>query len=319
MDAPVTLVKSALASVVHVQTAVPHDHPSAGLLGEERMGSGCVVDRDGLILTVNYVVMGGSEILVSLQDDREVPAKLVAQDFETGLALLQVRGVRLPPLPVGTFANLTRGQPVFVLAASGAEERRVSGGCITYLGEFDAYWEYWLETGIMASAFNLGFGGGALLDLQGQLLGVVSLSLNELCHHSFTIPVDYYTRHRKELIRYGRVTSRPRRGWIGFFPHPGEDGIVVAGVIPGGPGERAGLREGDLILAVNQREVLSRKELYHALWEHKPGERVQFELVRGDEAKCVEVVCGDRSEFYAQRKRDRPESRGGEREPGTNE
>jgi len=318
MDALVTIVQSALPSVVHIHTVAPAEHPSSRLLGEERMGSGCVIDRDGLILTVNYVVMGGDEIRVTTQDGREAPGKLIAQDFETGLALLRVKGMRLRPFSIGAFSTLARGAPVFVLAASGPEERRVAGGCITYLGEFDAYWEYWIEQGIMTSAFNPGFGGGALLDLQGQLLGVVSLSLNELCHHSFTIPVDYFTEHRKELLRHGRVASRPRRAWIGFFPHPGEDGLV-AGLIPGGPGERAGLQEEDVILAVDHREVQSRKELYLALWEHEPGERVLFDLVRGNEAKSVEVVCGDRAAFYGQRKSGRRGLREGEDEPRVDE
>ncbi len=316
MDAPISIVRPLLPRVVHIQVVVPPGHPSARLLGEERMGSGCVVDREGLILTVNYVVMGGSEIRVTLQDDRELPAEIVAQDFETGLALLQVKGIRLSPFRPGTFATLARGEPVFVLAASASEERRVAGGCITYLGEFDAYWEYWIEHGIMASAFNPGFGGGALLNLQGQLLGVVSLSLNEPCHHSFAIPVDYFTRHRKELLRYGRVASRPPRGWIGFFPHPGEDGLVVAGVIPGGPGEHGGLEEGDLILAVDHREVTSRKELFLALWEHRPGEPVIFDLVRGEDARSVEIICGDRAAFYAQPKSGRREFLG-EHEAGS--
>ena len=308
MDAPVGLVHAALQSLVHIHVVVPPEHPSVGLLGEERMGSGCVVDRDGLILTANYVIIGGDEILVTLPGGREIPAEIVAQDFEIGLALLRVKGVRLTPFSLGIFATLTLGEPVFVLAASGPEERRVAGGCVTYLGEFDAYWEYWIEHGIMASAFNPGLGGGGLLNLQGQLLGVVSLSLNELCHHSFAIPADYFMEHREELLRYGRVASRPRRGWIGFFPHPGEDGLVVAGVIPGGPGERAGLQEGDLILAVDHREVSTRKELYLALWEHEPGERVFFDLVRGEDARAVEVVCGDRGAFYARGKSERPES-----------
>ena len=113
MDAPVGLVKSVLPSIVHIHTVVPSEHPSVRLLGEERLGSGCVVDRDGLILTVNYVVMGGEEILVTLQGGREIPAEIVAQDFEIGVALLRVKGTRLRPFPNGTFATLTRGAPVF--------------------------------------------------------------------------------------------------------------------------------------------------------------------------------------------------------------
>jgi len=166
------------------------------------------------------------------------------------------------------------------------------------LGGFDAYWEYLIDRGIVSSAANPGFGGGPLFDMRGSVTGIVSLNLNELGRQSFAIPVEYFTRYRAELVRFGRVVSRPRRAWIGLFPQPVEDGLVVAGLVPRGPGERGGLREGDLILRVDQEEVGSRRALYEALWRHRPGERVVFEVMREHRVQRLEVIGEDRAVFY---------------------
>ena len=127
MDASVELVKRLLPSVVHIHTEVPAAHPSARVLGDERMGTGVIVDPSGLILTVNYVVMGGETIQVSFSKGRSQRAELVAQDFELGLALLKVKRTNLPAVPVAVSDDLDRGAAVFALASTGPRERRVSG------------------------------------------------------------------------------------------------------------------------------------------------------------------------------------------------
>src|SRR6266481_3881406 len=235
MDASVELVKHLLASVVHIHTEVPSSHPSTRILGDERMGTGTVVDPAGLILTVNYVVMGGETIQVTFGKGRAMRAELVAQDFEIGLALLRVKRQSLPAVPIADSQSIGRGTPVFALGSTGPRERRVAGGHVTYLGEFEAYWEYLLDRGIVSSAANPGHGGGGLFDLSGRLLGVLYLNLNEIARSSLAIPVDTYQVHEAELVRYGRVVSRPRRAWLGVFAHALEEGVMVAGVVPGGP------------------------------------------------------------------------------------
>src|SRR5882672_3223732 len=97
MDAPVPLVKYLLETVVNLHTTVPRDHPSAAVLGEERMGSGVVVDEAGLILTVNYVVMGASTVQVSFLKGRRQKGEVIALDYETGLALVRVKRQGLRP------------------------------------------------------------------------------------------------------------------------------------------------------------------------------------------------------------------------------
>jgi S1-C subfamily serine protease len=307
VDAPVGLVQALLPVTAHLVARVPATHPSARILGTERMGSAVVVDPGGLILTVNYVVMGARRIRVTLTTGRRLDARLVAQDFESGLAVLRVASAGLTAATLGSSEQVRLGTPVFAIGAQGPTERRVASGLVTDLGEFDAYWEYLLDRGIVSSAANPGFGGGPLFDLSGAVVGVVSLNLEGIGRESLAIPVEHFTRHRRELLAHGRVTSRPPRAWIGVFPHPVEEGLVVAGLVPGGPGEAAGLREGDVIVRVDQEEVSSRRTLYAALWRHGPGERVVLDVMREDRVQRLEVLAQDRSEFYG------PERRG----PGT--
>jgi S1-C subfamily serine protease len=301
MDAPVPLVKHLLESVVNLHTTVPRDHPSAAILGEERMGSGVVVDESGLILTVNYVVMGAQTTQVSFLKGRRQRAEIVAQDFETGLAIVRIKRQGLRPIPLAPPEAVDRGVPVVAVASTGTQERRAAGGHITYLGEFEAYWEYLLDRGVVTSAANPGHGGGGLFDLSGRLIGILYLSLNEIARAALAIPVDAYQAHEEELVRYGRVVSRPRRAWLGVFAHALEEGVVVAGVVPGGPGEKGGLREGDLIVSFNAEEVATRRDLYMRLWRHEPGERLSIEVMRENKVTRVEITGGDRAEFFRHR------------------
>ena len=301
MDAPVPLVKRLLESVVNLHATVPRDHPSAAILGDERMGSGVIVDESGLILTVTYVVMGAQTVQVSFLKGRRAKGEVIAQDFETGLALVRIKRQGLRPAVLATTESLERGAAVVAVGSTATQERRAGGGHVTYLGEFEAYWEYLLDRGIVSSAANPGYGGGGLFDLGGRLLGILYLNLNEIARSSLAIPVDAYQAHQTELVRYGRVVSRPRRAWLGVFAHALEEGVVVAGVVPGGPGERAGLREGDVIVSFDAEEVGSRRDLYMRLWRHEPGERLHVEVMRDNKMCRFEVTGGDRAEFFKQR------------------
>ena len=300
MDVSVEFARHLLGAVVNLHALVPKAHPSSRILGSERMGSGVVVDPSGLVLTVNYVVMGAHTVDVGFLKGRRVKAEVVAQDFEVGLALVRVKRQGLAAVPLACATDLNCGDPVVAVASTGPQERRIGGGLVTYLGEFEAYWEYLLDRGIVSSAPNPGFGGGGLFSMTGALLGVVSLNLNEIVRCSLAIPADHYREHASELLRYGRVVSRPKRAWLGVFAHAVEEGVVVAGIVPEGPGDRGGLQEGDVIVSLNAEEVPSRKELYLSLWRHGPGERLTLEVMRDKRLRRLEVTTGDRAEFFKQ-------------------
>jgi len=300
MDAPVEFVKSLLPSIVNIHTTVPRAHPSARILGEERMGSGVVVDASGLLLTVNYVVMGASTIEVAPLKGRRTRGEVVAQDFEIGLALVRTKRQGFTPATLGTPRAPERGDPVVAIASTGVQEVRVGGGLVTYLGEFEAYWEYLLERGIVSSAPNPGFGGGGLFTLGGRLIGVLQLNLNEIARSSLAIPIDLYREHAEELLRHGRVVSRPKRAWLGVYAHALEDGVIIAGLVAGGPADKGGLREGDMIVSLDAEEVSSRRELYMSLWKHQPGEKLTFEVMRDNAVRRLEITGGDRADFFKQ-------------------
>ncbi|HEX2438202.1 MAG TPA: S1C family serine protease [Methylomirabilota bacterium] len=298
MDASPEFVKELLPSVVNIHTTVPRGHPSARVLGEERMGSGLIVDSGGLILTVNYTVMGASVVDVAPLKGRRMRAEVVAIDFEVGLALLRVKRQGLPAATLAAGPGPERGEAVIAIASPGVQEVRVSGGIVTYLGEFEAYWEYLLERGIVSTAPNPGNGGGGLFTMNGRAVGVLYLNLNEVARASLAIPVDCYRDTAEELLRYGRVVSRPRRAWLGVFATPLDDGVVIAGVVPGGPGEKGGLREGDMVVSLNAQGVSTRRELYSNLWRHEPGERLTIEVMRDNALRRLEITGGDRADFF---------------------
>ena len=300
MDASVELVKRLLPSVAHIHTEIPASHPSTVILGDERMGTGTIIDPAGLILTVNYVVMGGRSIEVMLERGRIQKAEIIAQDFDVGLALLRVKRQGLPAARLASSETLALGTPVFATAAMAPRERRVAGGLVTQLGEFEAHWEYMLERGVISTAPNPGFGGGPLFTLAGTMVGVVSLNLNEITRSSLAIPIECFASYRDELLRHGRVVSRPQRAWLGVFAHPLDEGVVVAGLVPNGPGARSGVQEGDVIVGLDSREVPTRKDLYLTLWRHSPGEKISIEVLRDNELRVVNVVGGDRAAFYKQ-------------------
>lgn len=297
MDAAVGLVQRLLPVTAHVAARVPAAHPSARILGTERKGSAVVVEPQGLLLTVNYVVMGANVVDVAPLKGRRMRAEVVAQDFEVGLAVLRVKRQGLATATLAT-EPAARGDAVVAVASSGVHEVRVSGGIVTYLGDFEEYWEYLLDHGIVSSAPNPGFGGGGLFSMSGRAIGVVYLNLNEVARSSLAIPVDCYREHAAELLRYGRVVSRPRRAWLGVFAHALDDGVIIAGIVPGGPGDKGGLREGDMIVSLNAQEVATRRELYTSLWRHEPGERLTFEIMRDNAVRRLEVTGGDRAEFF---------------------
>jgi S1-C subfamily serine protease len=297
LNGHIGLIHAVLPATVDLRVTIPESHPSARNLGTERMGSGTIVDPDGYILTVHYVTFGADSITVTLADGEQIPGELAAQDFETGLSLIKIPMRDLPFLRLAP-AVPALGQAAIVVAGSGEAERRVSGGYVTSLEGYDGQWEYMLEKAIRLTAFNPGFGGGTLVDLRGRVLGVVSLNLNEVGKFCLAIPIEYYAQHQQELRQHGRVQSRPRRPWLGFYPQPFAGHIVITGVVPGGPAERSGIREGDIIVGVETKEISSRPELYREIWKKKAGEKISFRILREDESLNLDVTTADRWDFY---------------------
>ena len=299
MNASVKLIELVLPATVALKTVVAEEHPSAQILGSERFGSGVVIDPAGLILTVNYVVLGARSVEVTLLDGTDVDGTVVAQDFASGIAVVDMGKKGLAALKHGRSSQLTLGQEVFIAAAAGENKRRASSGAISSLAAFDAYWEYSLDRAIVTTAMNPGLGGAPLLDMSGRVVGIVSLDLGEVGRFTLAIPIEHYTEHRDELLQHGRRVSRASRAWIGLYCYTFRNHVVIAGVLPGAPGEQAGLKPGDVVMAVDDQEISGRHELYEHIWRRPAGEVISFRVFRNNGVRQVAVPSGNAEDFFA--------------------
>ena len=297
MNAAVSLIEHVLPATVYIRAQIPDSHASSQLLGTERMGSGTIVEP-GVILTVNYVVIGASQVRVTLSDNRSFDAEILGHDFSSGLALLRIPERDAAPLPLRRTGDLRLGDDAFMVASVGEGSARVSNGVISSLGAFDANWEYVLERAITTTAMNPGLGGGPLLDPRGQVIGVVSLNLSEIGRFSLAVPADYYLDAHDRLLA-GDPGPTAMRAWLGIFCYGMRERVVIAGLLSGGPGERAGLKTGDVIVSVDGTQIADRRSLYRLLWTHRAGEDVTLQIIRGRDLRTITVSSGDVEEFFA--------------------
>jgi S1-C subfamily serine protease len=285
-------------ATVSIRSMTPQRHPSARILGTERMGSGAIIDAEGHILTVGYVVMGARTIEITLPDQQQYPATLLFQDFESGMAILQIPARDLPAVPLGRSTSLKEGDKVIIVAATDQAQRMASPGFISALRPFDAYWEYMLDAAILTTAMNPGFGGGPLLDALGQMVGVLSLNLNSSKEMSLAIPIDLFHGVKDSLFAFGELADRRPRPWVGIYTEAVEGGVAVIGLIPNGPASRAGIEVKDVILELDNVEVAGRRELYEAMWRRRAGDELTFTVQRGEDIREIRVRSMDRAEYY---------------------
>ena len=299
MDATLELLHGVGRATVTVAAEIPRNHPSVAVLGSSRFGTGSVIDASGLVLTVNYVVVGAGRVSVVDVEGRRHEAALVAQDYATGVAVIRAESLEAPPLAPGRSSAVERGQDVFLVASVGGNERRMNTGVVTSFDAFDAYWEYRLDRALWLSTANPGLGGGPVCNAAGEIVGVVSLNLGQIGRTTLAIPAECFFDHAAEMLAEGRRVTRPRRAWLGMFCHELPDRPVVAGVIPGSPGEASGLQPGDVILSVDRVEVRARTHVYERIWAHGPGEIIEVEIDREGTRETFVVESGDAEEFFS--------------------
>jgi S1-C subfamily serine protease len=293
----VAVPRETTPSTAFLRSHVPRRHPSAAVLGEERMGAAVAVDAQH-VLTAHYLVMGASRIQLAGADGRPRDVRRFRVDHETGLALLAVEGPPLRPARLRAEREVSPGEPIFLLTCTSKGERKGATGHVCMVGPFEAFWEYMLDRAIMTTAINPGLAGAPLFDSEGLLVGIVSLSLAAVGRYSLAIPIDLYLARRDRLEAEAPDPSRPARAWTGIYPQAYDGGVVLTGVVPGGPGDKAGLARGDLILSVDGHAVASLRELYAALWKRAASESISLQVLRDGAIRVVEVAAGDRDEFY---------------------
>lgn len=291
---------AALGAVVALRAQVPGDAFSARSLGTEREGSGVAIRGDGLVLTIGYLVSEAESIWITTAEGRVVPGHALAQDFETGLALVQALGrLEAPALPLAG-QSPPAGTPAVLAAAARGEAGAVACSLVSK-EPFAGYWEYLLEEALFTAPAHPSWGGAALIGPQGRLLGIGSLVLQHRDRRgrrldlNMCVPAALLPPILDDLLTYGRV-NKPPRPWLGLYAADQEEGIVIASVAARGPAERAGLRAGDRILGIGEQEAGDLAALWRSLWSSGPaGVEVTVTAERDGRRFRVPVASVDRA------------------------
>ena len=316
--------QAALPAVVHIFTSQEiRRHPFAndpvfrhffgdrfGNGGETQrqsgLGSGVVVSADGLLLTNNHVVESADEIEVAFHDGRKTKAKLVGSDPESDLAVLRIVSDK-PLMPI-TFApaeSLRIGDVVLAIGNPFGVGQTVTSGIVSALGRTHLginTFENFIQTD---AAINPGNSGGALVDSNGNLVGINTAIYSQSGGSmgiGFAIPVSLAKNVMEQIIKTGTVT----RGWIGVevqdmtpelaesFGVKADEGALIAGVMRGSPADRAGVKPGDVLLSVNDRPVKDAQVMLELIAALAPGEAARFGLMREGKTRDVQISVGKR-------------------------
>ncbi|MBL8699476.1 MAG: serine protease [Alphaproteobacteria bacterium] len=291
----------ALDAVVGLRAEVPADAYTAGVLGTERAGNGIVIDATGVVLTIGYLVTEAETIWLTTNAGKVVPGHPIGYDQSTGFALVQALGrLDAPALPRGSAADVAVGDPVTVIGhGGGAHSLRAK---ILSKREFAGYWEYVLDEAIFTAPAHPQWGGSALVDARGRLIGVGSLLVEERVGRkavqcNMVVPIDLLAPILDDMMTTGRARGAPR-AWLGLYAGETKDHIVVGGLAKRGPAERAGLREGDAILEVAGAPVANLAGLFRRVWSLGPaGTEVPLTLQREGATLRVAIKSADRNAF----------------------
>lgn len=269
------------------------------------IGSGVLVTTDGYVLTNNHVVNNANEITVKLVDGRSAKAKVVGSDVDTDLAILKIDLPNLPAIAIGNSDNLRVGDIVIAIGNPFGVGQTATHGIISATHRTDlgiSTFENFLQTD---AAINPGNSGGALVDTNGNLIGINNAIYSRTGGFQgigFAIPISLAQDVMNELIDQGHVT----RGWLGIslgrlsdeirksINYPKGEGAVIAGIIRNGPAHIAGLRPGDVIISVDNKEVKTPNDVLSLTSKLKPDTAYPIAIIRNGETLDFRVVAGKR-------------------------
>ncbi len=270
------------------------------------LGSGVIVSPKGYILTNHHVVEAADEIEVALADGRKLKAKAVGSDLETDIAVLQVEGGSVPAITFGDTDAMRVGDVVLAIGNPYGFGQTVTMGIVSALGRSQLginTFENFIQTD---AAINPGNSGGALVDAAGNLVGINTAIYSQRSGGSlgigFAIPASSAKQIMEQIIQTGGVT----RGWIGveareITPEMGESfrlgatsGVLIEGVLRGGPAERAGLKPGDVLVAIEGKPVKDPNAMLNLVAALVPGKPASIRLRRDNKDVDVQVAVGKR-------------------------
>jgi S1-C subfamily serine protease len=291
----------ALNSLVGIRAIIPGDAFTAETLGTERAGNGVLI-RDGVVLTIGYLITEAQTIWLHLADGHAVPGHVLAYDQETGFGLAQALArLDLPTLPIGQSKEAKVGDPVVIAGAGGRKHSVVAR--IAAKQEFAGNWEYVLDEAIFTVPAHPFWGGTAMIGGDGALLGIGSLQVQQVRDSgmpeplNMIVPIDILKPILEDLLTLGRP-NHPPRPWLGLNATEIDDKVVVARVSNGGPARRANLRTGDVVLAVAGTKVSDLAGFFRKVWSlGKAGVEVPLTIYRDGRTVEARVTSGDRNRF----------------------
>ena len=294
-------LERAFDAVVLVRSEIPEDAYSAATLGTERGGYGAVIRKDGLVLTIGYLINEASRIWLTTIRGALVAGYPLAYDQATGFGLIQPLGkLAVPHLERGLASDVKVGDSVFVIGHGGRAHSLKTR--IIAKQEFAGYWEYVLDEALFTSPAHPQWGGAALLDAQGNLIGTGSLLVQqeikgEIYPVNMFVPIDILGPIFDAMLKTGR-SPQPPRPWLGMSTQDPGGKLVVARISHDGPASRAGVRVGDMVLGVGGSDVQGLAEFFRAVWRlGTAGVEVPLILSRGGDVLHVTVKSADRNDY----------------------
>ena len=298
--------KNLLRAVVGIETTISPDARTARILGTQRQGSGVVIDDEGLVLTIGYLILEADGAVITGPNGKTVPATVVAYDFETGLGLLRLmQKLDVTPLRLGDSSQLGMRDQVVIAARGGPQP--LSAARVVSRRIYTGYWEYMVERAIF-TAPPYGFhSGAALVGQNGRLLGIGSLLVNDAVAPdvpspgNMFVPVNGLKPVLADLLQSGRRSGR-KRPWIGANTIEANGRLFVIRVTPNGPADAAGIKAGDLILGLSGRPIESQQDFYRRLWRSgEPGTEININILpKGASDLTIKkktVKAGDRYDW----------------------
>ncbi|MEP6943392.1 MAG: S1C family serine protease [Betaproteobacteria bacterium] len=294
------------AAIVQIEARALPDARSAATLGTEREGTGVIIARDGLTLTIGYLLIEADEVRIIDNRGRALPARVVAYDHVSGLGLVKpVIPLDVAPIALGDSSRLAASDPVLIVNRGGRDD--ATRALVVSRRMFTGNWEYLLESAIFTSPPALDWSGAALIGTDGALLGVGSLILRDATDGeprvpgNMFVPIEVLKPILADLVGNGR-RSGPVRPWLGVAADEEHGRLVVVRVSPGGPSDRAGIRAGDIILQVGGEGVHSQAEFYRKLWAKRTaGVTVPLRVLQGIDVHEIKVRSIDRVEYFKQK------------------
>lgn len=297
-DQMLEIINRVQPSVVRIQVKVQEERPSSRVLGTLRQGTGVLIDQEH-VLTVGYLILEADTVQITLDSGQQVPAKLLGIDFESGLGVLRVlEPIESWSMKLGSSEEANVGDLTLIIGSLEENTRVVSNGRIFSIQSFVGYWEYMLDEALLVVPPNPAFGGSPLINFQGQCIGIVSLQISEPQGMNLAIPIDLFHAIKDELLKYGKIISRPPRSWLGVYHVLVQEGMAVIGVVAGGPVDKAGVQRGDLITHLDGMEISSDADFLQHLWSIPVGEKLDLTIRRNGITYEITVRSKDRYQFY---------------------